>query len=324
MTVGTALVLLFLGYALFEVSLAFLLGSVIMLTLSAFAVRRKFAWFTRRVEVREARNILRLAIPFGMNNVVSTFTYSSGLVLLTLMQGPASTGLFNAAFTLVLSLYSFLSIVSLTVLPMMSRINQESLERLQSVLNQLQRLSVIVGVPMAFGGWFYAAPMVTAFYGNAFLASAASFRILILSIAVETAVMGIGPALAATGHMASRVWIGCLGVGVIIGLSALLIPTMGPLGVAYAFLASCIVVAALSVVVIRWYVGPIRVGASLGKSLFAGVVMSLVLLTLPSLSLWVGILIGALVYFAVLFCVRGLPIEDRVVLWNALRGALFR
>src|SRR6266571_4290026 len=253
-TVSAALVVLFLGFGLVEVSLAFLAGSFVMLFLAAVTARRKFAWFTRHVDAREAKHIVKSAIPFGLNNVVGTFTYTTGLVLLTLMRDPGSTGIFNAAFTLVLALFSFLSIVSIAALPMMSRINEESLERLPSVMNQIQRLSLVIGVPLAFGGWLYAAPIITTFYGSAFLESAHSFRILILSFAVETAVMGIGPALAATGHMNVRLYIGAVGAAIMIVLSALLIPPLGPVGVAYAFLASCIVVAVLSAAAIQRYV----------------------------------------------------------------------
>src|SRR6266581_2334670 len=292
-TVSAALAVLFLGFGLVEVSLAFLAGSFVMLFLSAVTARRKFARSTRHV-------------------------------LLTVMRDPGSTGIFNAAFTLVLALFSFLSIVSIAALPMMSRINEESLERLPSVLNQIQRLSLVIGVPLAFGGWLYAAPIITTFYGSAFLESAQSFRILILSFAVETAVMGIGPALAATGHMNVRLYIGAVGAAITVVVSALLIPALGPVGVAYAFLVSCIVVAVLSAAAIQRYVAPLRATGTLGKSIFAGTVMALVLVAVPGLSLWIGVLFGGLVYFAALFSVRGMSAEDRIVLWNALRGALFR
>src|SRR6266567_265368 len=310
-TVSAALVVMFLGLGLVEVSLAFLAGSFVMLILSA-------------VTSREAKHIVKSAIPFGLNNVVATFTYTTGIVLLTVMRDPESTGIFNAAFTLVLALFSFLSIVSIAALPMMSRIHEQSWERLPSVLNQIQRLSLVVGVPMAFGGWLYAAPIITTFYGNAFLESSQSFRVLILSFAVETAVMGIGPALAATGHMKIRLYIGAVGAAITIVLSALLIPPLGPVGVAYAFLASCIVVAVLSAAAIQRYVAPLRPIGTLGKSIFAGTVIALVLVAVPGLSLWIGVIFGGLVYFAALFSVRGMSAEDRIVLWNALRGALFR
>jgi len=52
--------------------------------------------------------------------------------------------------------------------------------------------------------------------------------------------------------------------------------------------------------------------------------MFLVLFAIPGLSLWTGVLLGAGVYFGALWGIRGMSREDRLVVWNALRGALFR
>jgi O-antigen/teichoic acid export membrane protein len=323
-TVPSALLVLFLGYGLYEVSLVFLAGSFVMLILSFVIVHRRFARFTRDVHAAEAAEILRLTIPFGAVNAVATFTNTAGPVLLTIMQGLRSTGLFNAAFTLWLALFSFLSLASVAALPMMSRIYEESPERLPSVLSQIQRLSLLVGVPMALGGWLYAGPIVTAFWGPAYQESARAFQVLVLGFAVETAVMGIGPALAATGHARDLLYISSVGAGFLIAMSVLLIPPLGILGVALAFLVSRIAFAVLGIVMIRRYVAPLAGTATLAKSIIAGLVMLIVLLAVPGLPLWTGVLSGGLMYFVTLISINGLTKEDRTVVWNAVRGALFR
>ena len=323
-TVGVTVVLLQLGYGLYEVSLAFLGGSFVVLAFSGIITKRKFAWFAGDVKVAALARILRLAAPFAVVNTVGTFTYSAGIVLLTLLKGSDSTGLFNAAFALLLALFSFLSIVSLAALPMMSRINGESRERLASVFYRMQRLSLIFGVPLAFGGWYYAGAIIAAFYGDKFQASSEIFRILVLSFAVETAVMGIGPALAATGHAMQKMYIGTAGAAVSIALTLMLIPPFGAVGVAYAFLASRVLTAGLGALAIRRYVAPLAATGTLVKSVVASSLMLLILFPIPGLSLWTGTLVGALVYFAALWGIRGASREDRTVVWNAIRGALFR
>jgi O-antigen/teichoic acid export membrane protein len=207
---------------------------------------------------------------------------------------------------------------------MMSRINEKAMERLPSVLNQIQRFSLVVGVPLAFGGWLYAAPIITTFYGDTYLEAARIFRVLMLSFAVETAVMGIGPALAATNRMKLKLYIDFVGAAAVISLSIVFIPPFGPIGAAYAFLISRVVCAVLSVFVTRRHIAPLQATSTLGKSIFAGSVMTLVLVAVPGLSLWTGVAVGAVVYFAVLLRVRGMSSEDRIVLWNAIRGAFFQ
>ncbi len=309
---------------LLEVSLVFLGGGLIALGLSIIVARRRFVWFTRNVDFRELRQILRIAMPFGLFNAVGTFTYTAGVVLLTLLQSEESTGLFNAAFTLLLAMFSFLSIVSLAALPMMSRMGSESREKLSSALHRIQRLSFVFGVPLAFGGWFYADAILTTFYGAAVEASANIFRVLVLSFAVETAAMGIGPALAATGHAVQKLYIGTAGAAVTIALCIVLIPSLGPMGVAYAFLVSRILTASLGGLAVRHYVAPLGAWDAMVKSTLSASLMFLVLFAIPGLSLWTGVLLGAGVYFGALWGIRGMSREDRLVVWNALRGALFR
>src|SRR5206468_8620749 len=109
-TVGTVLFLLITGHGLYEVAFAFLGGSLVGFALSAAVARRRFPWFARGADAAGVRRALRLAAPFGLFNAVGTFTYTAGVVLLTIMQGPGATGLFNAGFALLLALFSFLSI----------------------------------------------------------------------------------------------------------------------------------------------------------------------------------------------------------------------
>src|SRR2546427_151544 len=111
-TVSVVVSLLFLGYGLYEVSLAFLGGSFVLFALSAAIGRRRFAWFERGVDRPAVVRALRLAAPFASFNAVGTFTYTTGLVLLTVLQGPEQAGVFNAAFTPVFAPFSFLSILS--------------------------------------------------------------------------------------------------------------------------------------------------------------------------------------------------------------------
>lgn len=322
-TVGAALLLLFLGYGLLEVAFAFLGGSFVALGLALAITKRKFAWFTRDIDAGKARQIVRRAIPFGLHNLVGTLTYSSGLVLLTVLRDPSATGLFNASFTLLIVLFSFLSIVNSTLLPMMSRVNRGSREQLAGMLHRVQRLSLIAGIPLSIGGWFYAEEIVTLFYGASFNASAESFRILIVGFSVVTLVMGNAPALAATGHMKLILYIGCASSVSTIALGLLLIPGLGHVGAAYALLAAHIIASVLGTIAVHRYIAPVEQSATVFKSALAGFVMLLVLLAVPGLTFGTGVILGGFVYFLSLAVLQGISKEDGVVVWEGIRGALF-
>ena len=304
-TVGTALLLLFSGFGLFEVSLAFLGGSFITLSLSALIARKSFASFTSDVDRKTLAQVVRKAVPFGLANAVGTFTYTTGLVLLTVMKDSASTGLMNAAFTLLFALFSFLNIANYTVLPMMSRINQESRQRLAAALWKMEKLALIWGVPLGLGGWFFAEPIITTFYGGAFRASADVFRILVLCFSVETALMGNGPALAAIGQMKQNTYNAFGGAALTIALSVLLIPPTGIIGAALAFLAAHLFMAFRGALMVRRYIGPYGAWGTAAKALVAGSAMLLVLYVTPGVTLWTGIPLGGFAYLATLLALRG-------------------
>ena len=323
-TVGISLVLLLLGRGLLEVCVAFLIGSLTTLALSGIIATRKFAFFARTVNAQTLEEVVKTAIPFGLANAVATFVYTTGLVLLTILRDSASTGLFNAAFTLLFGLFSFLSILSSTLLPMMSRLSQESRRRLATALQRIQKLALIGGVPLALGGWFYADAIITLFYGPAFLPAADSFRILVFSFCVDTAMMGNAPALAAIGQMKLVLYIGCVASVSTITLSLLLIPPFGAVGAAYAFFASHLLAAGLGALAVRRLIAPLGTSRMMVKSVFAGFVMLFVLVAIPPLPLLLGVAAGAGVYFAVLFAIRGASKEDRALVGEALRGAFTR
>src|SRR3989454_1044794 len=189
-------------------------------------------------------------------------------------------------------------------------------------LQRIQKLALIAGVPLALGGWFYADAIIALFYGTAFLPAADSFRILVFSFCVDTAMMGNAPALAAIGKMKLVLYIGCVAAASTIALSLLLIPPFGAVGAAYAFFVSHLLAAGLGAVAVRRLISPLGTSRMMVKSAFAGFVMLFVLVALPRLPLLLGVATGAAVYFAVLFAIRGASKEDRALVGEALRGAL--
>src|SRR2546428_691190 len=285
-TVGISLVLLLLGRGLLEVCVAFLIGSLTTLALSGAIATRKFVFFARTVNAQTLEEVVKTAIPFGLAISVATFVYTTELVLLTILRDSASTGLFNAAFMLLFGLFSFLSILSSTLLPMMSRLSQESRGRLATALQRIQKLALIGGGPPALGGWFFADAIIPMFYRPPFLFPAVRFPLLLLPLCVGTAHKGNAPALAAIGRMKLVLYIGCVASVSTITLSLLLIPPFGAVGAAYAFFASHLLAAGLGALAVRRLIAPLGTSRMMVKSVFAGFVMLFVLVAIPPLPLF--------------------------------------
>lgn len=323
-TTTGVLLLVFLGYGLLEVSLMFLFGSVVNLTLSMFITRRRFVWIERRVDPSTVAKMIKKTIPFALSAVASTFLYTSGPVLLTILQDSTATGQFNAAFALTLALLSPLTIYATVILPVLSRLYREKPDVLHAVIQRAQKLFFVVGMPVSIGGWFYATEIMVLFYGEAFQDSAHSLEVIIFTVAIATAVAGIGPALLATGHQKLNLLIGTTVASANVGLCIGLIPLWGPVGAAYAFLAARLVAAGLRLIALNRLVARIDLRETLARPILASMAMILALYFLPGLPLWLGILGGSSLYFLVLFSARGIVKEDLALVKDALRGAFFR
>ncbi len=323
-TTAAVILLLVLGHGLFEISFVYIAGGILILVLSMVLVRRRFVWFSRAVDLRGSSTILKLAAPFALMAIVATITHSAGPVLLTILLDPIATGQYNAALNIYFALISFLSIYHYVLLPTMSRIGHETPEKLSRVLQQTQKLAFIFGLAVALGGWIYAEEIMTLFYGEAFRESARSFEVLIFIVAMSTAVLGSGTALAATGRQTLNLLIGTAAAATVVSLNFVLIPTYGHVGAAYAFLAAGLLQTSFQFIAVRRLVARVEPWTTYGRTLIAGAAMVLLLDFLPKLPLWSGASLGVFVYLLLLIITRGITREDWNVVKEALQGALFR
>ncbi len=314
------LLLIVLGFGLIQISLVYVAGSIITLVLSLLILRMRITWFGRGIDLSQLKRILRRTITFALAAVVSTFLFSIGLVLLTILRDSTQTGEFNAAFALTLALFAPLQIYNLVFLPAMSRIFHERSDRLSMLLRKSQKLFFILGLPIAVGGWLYAEDLVTLLYGEAFLASAASLRILLFVLAIATAGLGVGTALAATGHQPVNLKIGVLGTATNIGLCFLLIPPWGAVGASIAFMVTHLLMAVLGMSAVHLLVAPLRVVETLPRPIIAGLAMVIILFFIPELPLWWGVPAGGAIYFLILLTIHGLTREDLALVKDVLKG----
>ena len=322
-TVTISVVLIFRGQGLMEVALTFLAGGALSLAMAILLLRRKFAWFARTPSRRAAPGILRKSVPFGLSAVISTVIPSAGPVLLTVYQGSRSTGLFNAGLTILLMMFSILTLCHVVLLPTLARIRATSPERLASILLHTQRFVFALGFPAALGAALYAEDIMTLVFGSRFVGAGEPFRFLMGAVAISSACIGNGAALAVSGRQPENLYVGAVGAVTLVALSFVLIPGFGPVGAATAFLAGSAVTGVLGTLVTRRYVVRIDLLNALGRPVLAGAAMVLLLLLVRP-ALWIGVPAGALIYFVFLLAVGGLHKGDWIMIRSAMGGALGR
>ena len=321
---GSALALLAFGFGVFQVSLVFLGGTLLNAALSLALLRTRFVWFERKVDRVLMLRVLRRAIPFILGAVVGTLMATAGPVLLALLVDPVATGHFSAAYALVVAVLAPLSIYNMVFLPAMSRLSRESPALVPRVILKSQKLFFVLGFPAAIGGWFYAKDLVTLFYGEGFLESALSLEILILTVAVSTALLGISTALTATNHQTLNLGIGAVATTANVVLCLALIPRYGHVGASYAFLGATLLGGVLDAFAMKRLLARPDFRETLARPVLAGLGMVALLFILQTPALWIGVMAGGSFYFGVLLALGGARKEDWSLVRSALRGAFFR
>jgi O-antigen/teichoic acid export membrane protein len=318
------LILLYLGFGLLQVSLVYVFTTMVATVLSLAILKSRFVWFSPKVGWATMIEMVRKAVPYALDAVASTFLYSAGPLLATVLANSTATGEFNAAFSLVLALLAPLSVYAIVVLPSLSRMYHETQETMNKVIYKSEKLFFMIGLPVALGGAFFAGSIVTLVYGSAFADAARSFEILMMVVATSTFSVGLMAALAATGHQKLNlaITIGATVTNVV--LCIVLIPILGHVGAAWAFLAAELVTIVPSRFVVRRLLGSLHLVEVALRPLLAGAAMVLVLSLLPGLSLFLGIGAGAAVYFLVLLALGGVTREDWGVVKEMARGVLSR
>jgi len=315
-----------MGYQLLPIAAVIVAGSVLSLVLSMVVLKSRFTWFKRERDLSLMRSVIRKSLPFGLASVTGTVRYNAATVLLTVFASVRSAGYYNAALALAMTLLAPVSLYKTAFLPLVTRFLSRKKAMVSVVLEKSQKLYFTFGLPIALGGFLYSDTLVTLLYGAGFRPAGVDFAVLVLVVAVWTATIGIGTALSASGHQTINFLIDLLGTAIFVITCVALIPIILDVGAAIGFLAAAVVMAAVGIYFVNRLVTRMRTLYLVWRPALAGTSMVVLLLVLRMVglpSMWLGIGVGAVAYFAVLVAVRGFGRDDWILLRSAIKGALF-
>jgi O-antigen/teichoic acid export membrane protein len=304
-----------------------------MVFAGAGLVSAAFAWSVSSIgfvrpgfgfDLREWRTMLRSALPIGIASACVAFYYWNGSTLLSKLRGDAAVGNYNAAFRLIMGMTFVGLAFSGAVFPLLSRLFYGTPERLPRALEVSMRYQTIVALPLCVFGAALAGPVVAVLYGNTYDGAVPVLRTLafwggcaclnsllcMYSIAVDRA-------------RAFMVQAG-LAFGVNLALNVVLIPVLGAVGAALSMVVAEAASLVFYIVYLRKVPSRMRVGPVLSTALrglasaAAGAVVSVIVVRW---NLFVGLVIGPLLYCVLLTATRGVGKDDWHFFRTLLRGA---
>ena len=161
--VGGALVL-FLGLGYYGLIIANIIGISVMSYLTWRGLRHRLR--LRRSDFRVWPKLVRAALPFGIIGFALGLSYKFDTVLLNVFRSDTETGYYSAAYNLIFSVALLSNVVNTALYPSLTRRASQGAEGVLSIYERVLRYLLMISLPIAFGGWALADPIVRFLYSS--------------------------------------------------------------------------------------------------------------------------------------------------------------
>jgi len=310
-----------LGFSVVGFASLYVIASSIVLGYSFAVMRLKFSSNPAPASAAKAlefdwsfwKPTMKEALPFGLTGMFGMiYTYIDS-VMLSLMQGDAVVGWYNAAYRLILVLLFIPSAFGIAVFPSMSRFYITSQSSLRSSVEKYFKYMVILAVPIGVGTTLLAQRIILLVFGMGYTHSIIALQILIWTIVITFAGAAFVKLFESTDRqiVVAKVAGICMAVNIILNL--LLIPRFSYVGASAATVVTEFILVGSIFVFARKVGYAIPQGVlvkGISKVAIATSVMGAFVWHFESLNLLVLVLLAILLYFGVLYIIRGIDKED--------------
>lgn len=301
------------GWGILGAVIGLLISDTLMLfVMSAFVVMDLGVAVPRFKNLRE---YLAFGMPTVPGNLSSWVVNSSNRYVIGLLMGTTFVGYYSPGHTLGSMINMFIVPISFMLTTALSRhYDENELEKVKVILGFSLKCFLALGIPSAFGLSILSRPILEELSTPEI---AAQGYMVTPFVALSVLFLGIYSVMAQIIILEKKtvitgsIWIAAAVLN--LGLNCLLVPFIGILGAAVATLAAF----ALAFILTAHYANKsLKIHFSLSfvlKSIAASLVMSLFLLAISpagAFELLMSIALGALVYFAVLFLLKGITIGE--------------
>ena len=308
------------GFSVIGLASLFLISSVIVSGYSFTVVKLKFYnpasvsatkitgfdWSFWKPTIKEA-------LPFGLSVVFSTVFIWIDSVMLSVMKGDAVVGWYNASYRIVLVSLFIPIAFNAAIFPILSRFYISSRESLKLIYEKYFKYMIILGVPIGVGTTLLAGRFILLIFGMEYANSILPLQILIWYPVLVFATSPFCRLFESLNRqmVITRITGICAVINVLLNL--ILIPSYSLIG------ASIATVFTEFVLLVLCYIMTMKIGYSLPRKDVAGIIirvmissalMGIFIMCFPNLTLLALLPLSALIYFLVLYGIRGIDKSD--------------
>ncbi len=284
---------------------SYALGDAVGVVATAYALRSHFKNILANFSAKLVGFIFSSAWPFAISAALGVLLTNTDILIIGWLKTTTDVGLYSATLRIVQILYLLPAIITISILPALSRFVERDSGKFRIALERILSLSYLASIPMALGGVILSEKIINLVFGAGYLGAAPSYQILMLTLLVDYPAVILSNAVFAYNRQRNLIWFAAIGGFFNVLFDLILIPRFGIVGSAWATLCAQTISNAY-----LWRtmnkVNPFRVLPHLKKIVSAAVLMAIFALTMSYLNVNVLVIIAAsaLLYFGLLVALK--------------------
>lgn len=235
-----SIVVLQMGGGMIEVTWVYTLGYTVQVVYCFFILRKERWCPVFKISYRDVAGILKEALPFSLFTIFSLFLLQIDKTMLSLINGDASLGIYNAASSLCTnSTMISVAVVNAVFPTLVQSFQQNKFKEFTKKIETILKWMLIMGIPLAMVIAFYAQEIILFIYRNEkYEPSVLVLQILIWMLPIDLLSRLFRYALIAGDKEHSVTWYYGFGLAMNVLLNLFLIPSYSFIGAAIASIIS--------------------------------------------------------------------------------------
>lgn len=303
------LLTLWLSWNLWGALVAIILSNLINLLVLLWGAKNfvKIKW---EVDWSVWQKIFSRSWPLGLTIIFNLIYFKADTIILSLFHSPTAVGLYGAPYKILEVLIQFPYLFLGLILPLLTTAWLENnKERFTKLFQGAFDFLIILALPLIFGTWVLAKPIILLIAGEPFLISAAILKILIVATSIIFISSLYGYVIVAVNGQKAMIKFYLLNALWALVAYFIFIPLYSYWGAAYLTVVVELIIALAAAYTAKRLAGLITNWQILLPTLLACLVMTGVLLMLANFNLFFSLAAGIFIYFVALYALGGVKKE---------------
>lgn len=317
-TLSFIIFVIFFNYGLIFISIAYLFGYLVT-TLYLYGNMLKHVIKPKLgLDFKFYKYAILNSIPFALTILFTTLYFSIDTIMLSVIIGDFSTGIYNASYKIINVLVGLFPIYQTVFFPLMSKLFKESDDLLKLSFAKSIKYLLLFIIPISLFVAVYANQILNLIYGSKYSVSTGVMQILIWVIIFLFINAASSTLLNASDKESSVTKIYGVVAFINFGLNLIFIPFLSYIGAALTTVISEIIISILMIYEIKKtpYLPNNSILKDIIKIIFACLILSPLLIFIKNM--WIGLIVSFIVYMVLIIILKIFDNDDKMIIKEIL------